>query len=162
VYGGAYGGAATAATGVTSGTGIGMGLGQTASATSFAFANGGIMSSLGSLPLKAYSNGGVASTPQLALFGEGKMNEAYVPLPDGRSIPVTFSGGGTGATAGSKDGASGGVTISIVINKSGTETTNTSGDDNSQAQELATKIKGIVREVLMTETRPNGILDKRK
>lgn len=78
-------------------------LAQTASAvdwgsmfSGFAFANGGIMSASGSLPLKAYSNGGVANTPQLALFGEGRMNEAYVPLPDGRTIPVTMSGGNSG------------------------------------------------------------------
>jgi hypothetical protein len=44
------------------------------------------------MPLKAYSKGGVANSPQLALFGEGRMNEAYVPLPDGRSIPVTMNG----------------------------------------------------------------------
>lgn len=62
----------------------------------FAFANGGIMSAAGSLPLKAYSNGGVANSPQLALFGEGRMNEAYVPLPDGRTIPVTMKGGNGG------------------------------------------------------------------
>lgn len=62
----------------------------------FAFANGGIMSASGSLPLKAYSNGGIANSPQLALFGEGRMNEAYVPLPDGRTIPVTMKGGNGG------------------------------------------------------------------
>ncbi|WP_374335535.1 tape measure protein [Methyloversatilis sp.] len=63
----------------------------------FSFAKGGIMSSAGSLPLKKYSMGGIANSPQLALFGEGRMNEAYVPLPDGRSIPVTLTGGGGGA-----------------------------------------------------------------
>ena len=36
-----------------------------------------------------YSAGGVANSPQLAMYGEGRMPEAYVPLPDGRSIPVT-------------------------------------------------------------------------
>lgn len=58
------------------------------------FANGGVMSSGGPLPMNAYSNGGIATGPQLALFGEGRMNEAYVPLPDGRTIPVTMKGGG--------------------------------------------------------------------
>nr|WP_276315678.1 tape measure protein [Ectothiorhodospira shaposhnikovii] len=57
------------------------------------FANGGIMTSEGRLPLKAYSRGGIANTPQLALFGEGRMPEAYVPLPDGKTIPVTMRGG---------------------------------------------------------------------
>ncbi len=58
------------------------------------FANGGVMSSSGPLPMQAYSNGGIADSPQLAIFGEGRMNEAYVPLPDGRTIPVTMTGGG--------------------------------------------------------------------
>jgi len=62
----------------------------------FGFADGGIMSSAGPLPLKAYASGGVATSPQIALFGEGHMNEAFVPLPDGRSIPVTMKGRGSG------------------------------------------------------------------
>ena len=60
----------------------------------FGFANGGIMSSGGPVPLNAYASGGIANSPQLALFGEGRMNEAFVPLPDGRSIPVSMQGGG--------------------------------------------------------------------
>ncbi|PPQ34973.1 Prophage tail length tape measure protein [Rhodoblastus acidophilus] len=62
------------------------------------FANGGIMSASGSIPLKRYASGGVANSPQMAIFGEGSMNEAYVPLPDGRSIPVAMRGGGGGAS----------------------------------------------------------------
>jgi hypothetical protein len=38
------------------------------------------------LPLRRYANGGIAHTPQLAMFGEGKRPEAYVPLPDGRTL----------------------------------------------------------------------------
>ena len=53
------------------------------------------MSGAGALPLRAYAGGGIASSPQLALFGEGRKPEAFVPLPDGRSIPVTMKGGGT-------------------------------------------------------------------
>lgn len=60
----------------------------------FGFANGGIMGPNGPLPLRAYSAGGIADSPQLALYGEGKMPEAYVPLPDGRRIPVAMQGGG--------------------------------------------------------------------
>ena len=60
------------------------------------FANGGIMTSRGSLPLQMYSSGGVANSPQLALYGEGRTPEAYVPLPDGRSIPVNMKGGNSG------------------------------------------------------------------
>jgi hypothetical protein len=66
--------------------------------TSFFMADGGIMSSQGPLPLHAYSGGGVANSPQLAVFGEGRMNEAFVPLPDGRSIPVSMKGTGQSVT----------------------------------------------------------------
>ncbi len=59
-------------------------------AAGFAFANGGIMTGSGPVPLKRYSRGGVANSPQLALYGEGSKPEAYVPLPDGRRIPVAM------------------------------------------------------------------------
>lgn len=60
-------------------------------------ANGGIMTSLGQLPLRKYAGGGIARSPQVAIFGERRVNaEAYVPLPDGRTIPVTMAGGGGG------------------------------------------------------------------
>jgi phage-related minor tail protein len=62
-------------------------------ASLFHFADGGIMTSAGPLPLRAYAGGGVANSPQLALYGEGSRPEAFVPLPDGRSIPVAMSGG---------------------------------------------------------------------
>lgn len=53
----------------------------------FSFANGGVMTNMGPLPLKRYAMGGVASSPQMAVYGE-RGPEAYVPLPDGRNIPV--------------------------------------------------------------------------
>jgi hypothetical protein len=59
----------------------------------FGFADGGIMTSDGAVPLRKYANGGVASSPQLAMFGEGSTPEAYVPLPDGRRIPVAMQNG---------------------------------------------------------------------
>ena len=43
---------------------------------------------------QAFANGGVVSSPTLGLIGEGRYNEAVVPLPDGRSIPVEMRGGG--------------------------------------------------------------------
>lgn len=51
------------------------------------FAGGGIMTQYGELPLKKYDGGGVAYSPQVAMFGEGSTPEAYVPVPSGR-IPV--------------------------------------------------------------------------
>jgi lambda family phage tail tape measure protein len=70
--------------------------GSGASAVS-AFAEGGIMTSAGRLPLRTYAGGGVANSPQLALFGEGGVPEAYVPVPSGR-IPVELRGAGGGGS----------------------------------------------------------------
>lgn len=70
-------------------------------------ANGNIMTSMGALPLNKYANGGIATSPQVSIFGEGRMNEAYVPLPDGRTIPVTMKGGGNG-----------GINVQIINNNS--------------------------------------------
>lgn len=60
----------------------------------FGFATGGIMTGKGPAPLptRAYATGGIANSPQLALFGEGAQPEAFVPLPDGKTIPVTITG----------------------------------------------------------------------
>jgi tape measure domain-containing protein len=119
---------------------------------SFKFENGGIMSDIGALKLKKYSMGGIANSPQLALFGEGRQNEAYVPLPDGRSIPVTLTGGAGGAPN---------VIISITVNKDGTESSDSSGvDDGSAWNRMAQKIKGVVREELVIQKRPGGVLAK--
>ena len=64
----------------------------TATATYSALGN--VMTSDGPLTLNKYARGGIANSPQVSIFGEGSQPEAYVPLPDGRSIPVTMSGGG--------------------------------------------------------------------
>lgn len=60
----------------------------------FTFAEGGVMGGRGPLPLARYARGGVADGPQMAVFGEGRAPEAFVPLPDGRRIPVRMEGGG--------------------------------------------------------------------
>lgn len=62
----------------------------------FGFAEGGVMTGAGPLPLRRYASGGVASSPQLAMYGDGSVPEAFVPLPDGRRIPVQMRGGGGG------------------------------------------------------------------
>jgi tape measure domain-containing protein len=54
----------------------------------FAGANGGVVPG----GFQAFANGGVVSGPTLGLIGEGKYNEAVVPLPDGKRIPVQLGG----------------------------------------------------------------------
>lgn len=59
------------------------------------FANGGVVGGgLGRfMPVKGYATGGpIVNKPHVALIGEGQHNEAVVPLPDGRSIPVDMTG----------------------------------------------------------------------
>lgn len=75
------------------------------------FADGGIMTEYGRLALNKYANGGIARRPQVAIFGEGDQPEAYVPLPDGRTIPVTVTSDGGKPQAGN-------VSVN-VINQSG-------------------------------------------
>ena len=124
------------------------------------FAKGGVMTSNGELDLRKYASGGIANSPQLALFGEGSMPEAYVPLPDGRSIPVSFRGNGTGESVG-------GNNISIVINVSNTNNgsaeTQTAdatqaGKDSTDMAKLANRIKTLVRQEIITQSRPGGLL----
>jgi SLT domain-containing protein len=49
-------------------------------------AKGGIVSGL----VRGYAKGAITKGPELAMIGEGTKREAIVPLPDNRSIPVTF------------------------------------------------------------------------
>ncbi|HAH3579282.1 TPA: phage tail tape measure protein [Escherichia coli] len=117
------------------------------------FANGGIFGKDGVIPLRAYQKGGIANSPQLALFGEGDMNEAYVPLPDGRTIPVTLS----------TDGMSGGgnvlspVSIEINVHSDGSATE--SGDTESIWNNAAQRMKAIALETIAQEKRPGGSLN---
>lgn len=50
--------------------------------------------------LQAFQTGGLVKTPTIGLIGEGGQNEAVVPLPDGRNIPVRLAGPGGGAGTG--------------------------------------------------------------
>ncbi|MGP0745942.1 tape measure protein [Escherichia coli] len=117
------------------------------------FANGGIFGKDGVIPLRAYQKGGIANSPQLALFGEGDMNEAYVPLPDGRTIPVTLS----------TDGMSGGGNVlspvSIEINVHSDGSTTESGDTESIWNNAAQRMKAIALETIAQEKRPGGSLN---
>ena len=59
-----------------------------------AAANGAVWRG-GFTPVKAFATGGIANRPTIGLIGEAGQNEAIVPLPDGRSIPVVMRGGGS-------------------------------------------------------------------
>jgi hypothetical protein len=92
-----------------------------------------------------YANGGIVTGPTLGLVGEGRYNEAIVPLPDGKRIPVDL-GGSSG----------GDIATSIVVNVSnGQASSETSG---TQGNQLARELEGAVKQVILKEIRPGGII----
>ena len=105
-------------------------------------ANGNVLSSQGVMSLQKYASGGIARTPQLAMFGEAGP-EAFVPLPDGRSIPVSMKGGG-------------GVNVSVSVNMQ-----NGSADaksDSNVGRDLGLAIASAVKSELINQRRPGGLL----
>ena len=105
------------------------------------FANGGIMTGDGPLPLNKYASGGIANSPQLAMFGEGRRPEAYVPLPDGRRIPVAMQGGG-------------GTAVTVNVDASGSSVQG----NNNQGAALGRAIAASVQAELVKQKRPGGLL----
>ncbi len=115
----------------------------------FGFADGGVMTSAGPMALRSYASGGIANSPQLALFGEGSRPEAYVPLPDGRSIPVTMSGGASGGDV---------FNISVSVSDAGAS----SRGDDPGGRDLGRAIASAVRQELLAQKRAGGLLDGRR
>jgi len=116
-------------------------------AMGFGFADGGVIPMAnGGIKPKGYRSGGVVTEPTY-LVGEGKYNEAVVPLPDGRSIPVVMKGGGGG-------------TANVVVNVSsdGETTSNMSANGGEQAAQLGRAISAAVQEELHKQQRNGGIL----
>ena len=110
------------------------------------FADGGVIPmAMGGIKPKGYRSGGVVSQPTY-LVGEGKYNEAVVPLPDGRSIPVEMRGGGGTAN----------VTVNISGNGQTTSSLEANGGD--RAAQLGRAVSAAVQEELHKQQRPGGML----
>ncbi|CAG9228887.1 tape measure protein [Burkholderia vietnamiensis] len=144
------GGSSSAAAGVASSVGSNS-YGFTMPA---AFANGGIMTQFGAMNLRKYANGGIANSPQLAIYGEGSSPEAFVPLPDGRSIPVTLSLAQQQQTGSGGQAASAPPVTVNVINQTGQQV---------QAQQGNTRFDGkqmILDVVLSAASTPGPFRDQ--
>jgi tape measure domain-containing protein len=98
---------------------------------------------------RAFANGGIVSGPTLGLVGEGRYNEAVVPLPDGKSIPVSLGG-----AAGSN------ISTNIVVNM-GNGQGGGGQATGAQGNQLARELEGAVRQVILKESRPGGIIYSR-
>lgn len=120
------------------------------------FSQGGVMTGKGPVPLRKYSNGGIANSPQLAEFGEGSGAEAYVPLPDGRRIPVQLKMAGAQGGPMSQGGmvvnlgGISGITINVSGN-TGIDGSNVSGLAEAIVRGLNMETAEYVRLALMLE-----------
>jgi hypothetical protein len=89
-------------------------------------------------PLKHFAMGGISDSP--AIFGEGPMPEAAVPLPDGRTIPVSL-----GRTPQVPQAKSGGDTYHVNVNVHGVTNTDsfrrTSGQIAGSTREMMQRIQ---------------------
>lgn len=107
----------------------------------FRFANGGIAQG----GFKAFADGGLVTGPTLGLVGEGRFNEAVVPLPNGKSIPVDLG-----------NGAGNNISTNIVVNVSNGQASSQVTGGGGQA--LGRELEGAVRSVILREARPGGII----
>jgi hypothetical protein len=98
-----------------------------------AFAGGGIMTQYGELPLRHYQGGGMATSPQVAVFGEGSTPEAYVPVPSGR-IPVELKGANSNRRP-----------VNVTINVMGNADQNTVAALKSTAFQQAQAMRRVMR-----------------
>jgi len=94
---------------------------------------------------QAFANGGIVTGPTLGLVGEGRFNEAVVPLPNGRSIPVELNG---------SNGGGGDVNVIVNVDAKGTGVQG----DSPNANQLGRVISSAVQAEIVKQQRPGGLL----
>ena len=143
---GSFGGGANIGQSVAMPTGVGIGAGGGILQNSASQGFGTLGPNFG---IRQFANGGIVTGPTLGLVGEGRYNEAVIPLPDGKSVPVQLSGGDGGNQ----------INSNITVNVSnGQAQSNATGSNSS---ELGRKIEGAVKQVIVGELRPGGLLASR-
>ena len=95
-----------------------------------------------------YARGGVVSGPESGFPAVLHGDEAVVPLPDGRSIPVMMKGGGAQQNN---------VGITVNIDNNGAAKTS-SESDSQEAARLGDRLADLVQEELLNQKRNGGIL----
>ena len=122
-----------------------FGGGTEAPTDSFAGVPNNVLDSVLPTP-KPYAKGGIVTRPTNALIGEGSMNEAVVPLPNGRSIPVEMGKGAAGNVQ---------TNITVNVDQGGNTDSQVSGDN---ANKLGHAIDSAIKRVIMDERRVGGLL----
>lgn len=158
--GGLFGGGSSAPTPISNPGPLAIGV----DAFAYPHANGGIMTAQGPLPLHRYASGGIANSAQLALFGEGRRPEAYVPLPDGRTIPVTLNAAAPPAPqSGSSTARASAGTIVQVINQTSGNVSVEKGTDPSGLEMIKVFVRDQVQQQfpgMMRTALASGSYDK--
>ncbi|TAN40798.1 MAG: phage tail tape measure protein [Nitrospirae bacterium] len=103
------------------------------------FAMGGVIKG-GFVPFRAFANGGIADRPTFGLIGEGDYNEAVIPLPDGKRVPVSLSGN----TGGSNTILLMPITINAV--------------DAKSFYDMCKRSPGAIMEPVLNGLKGNGVL----
>ena len=93
-----------------------------------------------------FAGGGIVSKPTLSLAGEGRYNEAIVPLPNGKAIPVDMNG-------------SQGNTYSVVVNVDGGKG-GTRQENDRLGKQLAREMREEMKKLMIDERRYNGVIGK--
>jgi hypothetical protein len=96
---------------------------------------------------RSFATGGYATKPTLGLIGEGRYNEAVVPLPDGKSIPVMMGGAGQNN-----------VSVNLTFNENGQVEGQSREATNQRMQEFGNAITSVVQKEIANQKRPGGLL----
>jgi tape measure domain-containing protein len=103
------------------------------------FANGGIAPG----GFTAFANGGMVTGPTMGLVGEGRYNEAIVPLPNGKSIPVELGGA-----------SQGNVNVVVNVDAKGSQVEG----NEAQSKQLGRVVSAAVQAEIVKQQRPGGLL----
>jgi len=122
---------------------------------SIGMANGGVLKG----GFREFASGGVVNKPTLGLVGEGMYNEAVVPLPDGKSIPVIMKQEAPESipTMIQQSGDKNNVSINVTVNSNGqTEAQNQGTGDRGVA--MAQAMSAVVIQEIKRQKRHGGLL----
>ena len=98
--------------------------------------------------VSGYATGGIARGVNAGYPAMLHGTEAVVPLPDGKSIPVSMQGAGQQNN----------VTVNVSVDNQGNASTNTQ-QDSAQAGNLGSVIARAVQQELQNQKRSGGILN---
>ena len=109
---------------------------------------GGVLGKKGLYPPIEYSTGGIARGPMSGYPAILHGNEAVVPLPDGKRIPVDFKGGAS----------TNNVVVNVNIDERGGATQNSTSDSQG-GERLGRMVAKAVQDELQYQKRSGGILN---